>query len=68
MIRKKNEMYAERDTILNRPINEILDSRNEDLTWVFVNNLKDIMDLIKPFPEFSELNKYIYEVLNSDRN
>ena len=60
--KEKNEMYAERDSILNQPINEILDSRNEDLTWVFVNNLKDLMDLIKPFPEFSELNKYIYEV------
>ena len=62
------QMSADRDFIFDQPINEFLNSRNQDLTWVFVNNLKDLLNLTQEFPEFSELNQYIYEVLNSDIN
>jgi len=63
-----NEMCDERDIILDQPINELLNSWKQDLIWVFVNNLQDLIDLTKEFTEFSELNQYIYEVLNSDKN
>lgn len=59
---------ADKDPVFNLSTSELLNSRNQDLIWVFVHNLQDLMELTKELDAFSQLNQYIYEVLNSDRN
>jgi len=63
-----NEMSDDKELIFGQSVSELLNSRNQDLIWVFVHNLQDLVDLTKELDDFSELNQYIYEVLNSDRN
>ena len=63
-----NEMGDGKELIFGQTASELLNSRNQDLIWVFVHNLQDLMDLTEELDDFSELNQYIYEILNSDKN
>lgn len=62
------EMYADTDFIADQSGTNFTDPYNDRLIGVFASNLQDIYKLSKPYAEFSELNKYINEVLNSDSN